>query len=239
MNPYDAIGLAAGAPMTDQARIAAARMVQSQLMARGIRDPAVLDAMRAVPRHKFVPTATIERAYSDHALPTTEGQTISQPYIVAHMTELLEVRPGMTVLEVGTGSGYQTAILARLGARVVTIERSDELARSAGNVLEDVCPDEPGGPEGPGSAITMVVADGTLGYPDKSPYDRILVTAAAPHVPEAYKTQLADPGRLVIPLGDRYSQRLTVIERNGDQLTQTDDITCRFVLLVGKDGWGD
>jgi len=226
--------------MTDQARTAATRMVKSQLVARGIRDPAVLDAMQSVPRHRFIPNVTIEQAYSDHALPLDHGQTISQPYIVARMTELLQVRPGMNVLEVGTGSGYQTAILAKLGARVVTIERSDELAQRARNVLEDIFPDGSSRVPGePGAGITMVIADGTLGYPDKSPYDRILVTAAAPYVPEAYTQQLADPGRLVIPLGDRDSQTMAVIERRGDHFTQTDDISCRFVPLLGKDGWGE
>ncbi len=216
--------------MNDQAKSAARRMVQTQLLARNISDPAVLGVMEAIPRHLFIPEATIEQAYSDHALPTAGGQTISQPYIVARMTELLAVRPGQRVLEVGTGSGYQTAILARLGAHIVTIERSPELAGLAEAVLAEVCP---------GAAIQMVVADGTLGYPDKAPYDRILVTAAAPHIPKAHKHQLADPGRLVIPLGDRHSQTLTVIDRQGEKFAVADDIACRFVPLVGEDGWGE
>lgn len=215
--------------MIDQARIAADRMVNSQLTARGVRDIAVLEAMRIVPRHLFVPEVTIQRAYSDHALTLTAGQTISQPYIVAHMTELLEVQPGMTVLEVGTGSGYQTAILSHLGAKVVTIERSAELLDRAKTILAEVCH---------GSLIRMLLADGTLGYPQDAPYDRILVTAAAPHVPAAYRQQLADPGRLVIPLGDRDGQTITVIDRMGADFIQTDDIACRFVPLVGEDGWG-
>lgn len=214
--------------MTDPARIAADRMVSSQLIARGVSDPAVLEAMRTVPRHRFVPEVTIERAYSDHALPLAGGQTISQPYIVAKMTELLRVRPGMKVLEVGTGSGYQTAILNRLGAQVVTIERSPELTDRARTALAQACP---------GADIRIILADGTLGHTQGAPFDRILVTAAAPHVPQAYKTQLADPGRIVIPLGDRHSQTLAVIERQGDQFTQTDDIACRFVPLMGEDGW--
>jgi len=215
--------------MDTEAKIAADRMVRSQLIARGVRDPAVLQAMRAVPRHRFVPQVSIQRAYSDHALALDYGQTISQPYIVAHMTELLEVRPGMSVLEIGTGSGYQTAILAHLGARVVTIERSVELHDRARAVLAEVCN---------GGAIRMFLADGTLGCPDAAPYDRILVTAAAPGVPDACRQQLADPGRLVIPLGERDSQILTVIERHGNHFTQTQNIACRFVPLVGEDGWG-
>lgn len=207
---------------------AAERMVSTQLVERGIKHPAVLDAMRAVPRHLFVPDVSIEKAYSDHALPTTGGQTISQPYIVARMTELLCVQPGMKVLEIGTGSGYQTAILARMGASVVTIEHSPELMDRARQVLAEVCP---------GMDIRMLLTDGTLGDPEGAPFDRILVTAAAPHVPGAYLQQLADPGRIVIPLGDRHGQTLTVIDRQADQFTHTDDIACRFVPLVGEDGW--
>lgn len=213
-----------------QAIEAAARMVRSQLESRGIHSPAVLDAMRCIPRHLFVPDVSIERAYGDHALPTTAGQTISQPYIVARMTLLLSVQPGMKVLEVGTGSGYQTAILAHMGAEVVTVERCPELLERARVTLAEVFP-------GPFGAIQLVLADGTLGWPDEAPYDRILVTAAAPRVPKAYEQQLADPGRIVIPLGDRYTQTLTVIDRQADHFTSTCDIGCRFVPLLGTDGW--
>ena len=230
-------------------------MVRSQIETRNIHSRAVLDAMRSVPRHLFVPEVSIERAYSDHALPTAAGQTISQPYIVARMTELLSVQPGMKILEIGTGSGYQTAILAHMGARIVTIERSPELHELARTTLAEVCPgtlipktpgETPGGTPGgtpgageiPGAgAIRLVLNDGTLGYPDDAPYDRILVTAAAPNVPNAYEAQLTDPGRIVIPLGDRYTQMLTVIDRQGDQFSATDDVACRFVPLIGKDGW--
>lgn len=218
-----------------EAMTASERMVSTQLVARGIQSPAVLDAMRAVPRHLFVPDVSIDRAYSDHALPTAGGQTISQPYVVARMTELLSLQPGMKVLEVGTGSGYQTAILAHMGVSVVTIERSPELMDRARQVLAEVCPGIPGA--GAGADIRMLLADGTLGDPQGAPFDRILVAAAAPHVPNAYRQQLADPGRIVIPLGDRHSQTLTMIDRRGDQFTHTDDIACRFVPLVGEDGW--
>ncbi len=210
-------------------KAAVEQMVQNQLEARGIRSTAVLNAMRSVPRHLFVPDVSIRKAYGDHALPTTAGQTISQPYIVALMSELLDVQPGMKVLEIGTGSGYQTAILVSMGATVVTIERYPELMDHAKAILAKVCPAAP---------IRMLLADGTLGYPADAPYDRILVTAAAPHVPAAYKDQLADPGRIVIPLGDRYTQMLTVIERRQGMLLETDSVPCRFVPLVGADGWG-
>ncbi len=210
-------------------KAAVEQMVQNQLEARGIRSTAVLNAMRSVPRHLFVPDVSIRKAYGDHALPTTAGQTISQPYIVALMSELLDVQPGMKVLEIGTGSGYQTAILVSMGATVITIERYPELMDHAKAILAEVCPAAP---------IRMLLADGTLGYPADAPYDRILVTAAAPHVPAAYKDQLADLGRIVIPLGDRYTQMLTVIERRQGMLLETDSVPCRFVPLVGEDGWG-
>lgn len=203
-------------------------MVRSQLESRGIRSPAVLDAMRSVPRHRFVSGLSIERSYSDHALPTADGQTISQPYIVARMTELLDVKPGMKVLEVGTGSGYQTAILDHMGAEIVTIERSPELHEFARATLAEVCPMAP---------IRLLLNDGTLGYPNDAPYDRILVTAAAPRTPKAYKSQLADPGRLIIPLGDRHTQTLNIIDRQDNHFITTHDIDCRFVPLVGRDAW--
>jgi protein-L-isoaspartate(D-aspartate) O-methyltransferase len=204
------------------------QMVKAQLEARGIRCPAVLDAMGSIPRHVFVPHATIEDAYADHALPTIEGQTISQPYMVARMTELLDVRPGMKVLEIGTGSGYQTAILAHMGTEVVSLETHTELLEQAKQTLAEVCPLAP---------IELVLADGTLGCPDEAPFDRILVTAGAPNVPRALEQQLADPGRIVIPLGDRHTQILTAIDRRGSAFVAFDDLPCRFVPLVGRDGW--
>lgn len=213
-------------------------MVEHDLRRRGVRDPRVLEAMRRVPRHRFVPGMPVERAYADRALPTAEGQTISQPYIVARMTELLHVDPGVRVLEIGTGSGYQAAVLATLGARVVSVERSPALAERARQVLADVLGEIEAVEDGD-AAVRVVVGDGTLGWPEGAPYDRIMVTAAAPSVPEAYREQLADPGLIVIPLGDREQQYLTVIQRREGQFVQTRDTGCRFVPLVGEAGWGE
>jgi len=204
------------------------KMVQAQLEARGIRDAGVLNAMRTIPRHRFVPDLSPDLAYADRALPTINGQTISQPYIVARMTELLDARPGMKVLEVGTGSGYQTAILARLGLDVVSVERDADLMSRARAVLNELCPLAP---------IELCCTDGSLGLPDEAPFDRILVTAAAPKLPGAYEQQLADPGRIVIPLGDRDAQTLTVIDHKAGRFTIHEDLACRFVPLVGRDGW--
>ncbi|MFW6059657.1 MAG: protein-L-isoaspartate(D-aspartate) O-methyltransferase [Phycisphaeraceae bacterium] len=222
--------------MSDSATAAcelAADMVQHQLRRRGIEDPGVLEAMRRVPRHHFVPDLDLRQAYSDRALPTAEGQTISQPYIVAKMTELLAPQPGDRVLEVGTGSGYQTAILAALAGEVVTIERHPRLVEHARQRLRTLTL--------PGqltlAPIQIVVGDGTLGHPPRAPYNRILVTAGAPALPPALGEQLAEGGRLVLPLGDREGQQLTIVDRRGDQLEQTEDIPCRFVPLVGRQGW--
>jgi protein-L-isoaspartate(D-aspartate) O-methyltransferase len=207
---------------------AAERMVRTQLRPRGIRDPRVLDAMRHTPRHRFVPGVSGRIAYSDQALPTRDGQTISQPFVVAHMTQLLDVQPGVKLLEVGTGSGYQTAILAALGARVTSLERNPFLADAARRLLAELHPD---------ADLSLHVGDGTLGWPADAPYDRILVTAAAPSLPLALEEQLAPGGRLVIPLGDRGRQALMVFERVGDELERRQDLDCRFVPLVGADGW--
>ena len=207
---------------------AAARMVQTQLHRRGIVDQRVLEAMTSVPRHHFVPEVDIEAAYSDRALPTAEGQTISQPYIVAKMTEMLQPQPDSRVLEVGTGSGYQTAVLALLAKEIVTIERFAGLAERAREAIASL---------GLAGKITFVVGDGTLGHPPKAPYDGILVTAAAPTVPAALRDQLAEGGRLVLPLGEREGQHLYVIRREGEHFTQTQDLSCRFVPLVGEQGW--
>lgn len=211
-----------------QARAASANMVAQQLRPRGIHDPAVLRAMAQVPRHLFVPRASVEDAYGDHALPTAEGQTISQPYMVALMTQLLQVEAGARVLEIGTGSGYQAAILAHLGARVVSVERSRWLGHDAQRVLERL---------GFDANIVFVVGDGTLGYPPGAPYDRIIVTAGAPYLPQALADQLGPRGRIVIPVGDRDEQQLMVYIREGDKFREEGSVACRFVPLIGKDGW--
>lgn len=208
----------------------ARQMVDEQLIARGIADERVLAAMAAVPRHRFVPTLHPFDAYADRAQPTTGGQTISQPYIVARMTELLRVKPGDRVLEIGTGSGYQTAILAWLGAKVVTIERMAGLSDFARGVLRELGLDQ---------RVTCAVGDGTLGWPAAAPYDGILVTAAAPHVPQACRQQLAAGGRIVIPVGDRNEQQLLVVWRDDQTWRQQSALACRFVPLIGADGWQD
>jgi protein-L-isoaspartate(D-aspartate) O-methyltransferase len=209
---------------------ARAAMVAQQLERRGIRDRRVLAAMAAIPREAFVPDSPESVAYDDRALPIDEGQTISQPYIVARMTELLEVEPGDRVLEVGTGSGYQAALLARLDARVVTIERHETLARGAADRLKAL------GIEG----VEVRVGDGSLGDPGGAPWDGIIVTAAAPEVPGALRDQLAVGGRLVIPVGPRYEQDLVVVERRSEtEWRERSDGAVVFVPLVGEAGWRD
>lgn len=202
-------------------------MVKHQIAARGVKDPRVLDAMSRVPRHLFVPENLAERAYDDSPLPIGEGQTISQPYMVAWMTELLEVGAGDRVLEIGTGSGYQAAILCELVAEVISIEKYPDLAREAGERLHSL---------GYGN-IAIHVGDGTLGWPQRAPYDGIIVTAGAPSVPQPLLEQLADGGRLVIPVGPSGMQMLNLIRRNGNDYQASEEGTCVFVPLVGKLGW--
>jgi protein-L-isoaspartate(D-aspartate) O-methyltransferase len=203
------------------------RMVEEQLVRRGLTDARVLDALRKVPRHLFVEEALRERAYGDHPLPIGEEQTISQPYIVALMTQLLELSDRDKVLEIGTGSGYQTAVLAELARRVCSIERLPRLAERARALLEQL-----------GYANVWVrVGSGTLGWPDEAPFDRILVTAGGPSVPPPLFQQLAEGGRLVLPLGDPVNQTLTVVEKvRGEMKTQVHG-ECKFVKLVGKYAW--
>jgi len=202
-------------------------MVERQLEARGIKDPRVLDAMRAVPRHLFVLPGFEERAYDDTPLAIKEGQTISQPYIVAWMTELLRLGGDEVVLEVGTGSGYQAAVLARLASRVYTIERIASLARSAGERLERLGV----------TNVEVVVGDGTRGLPEHAPYDAIMVTAGAPAVPPLLFEQLAEDGRLVIPVGSSTLQTLTLVEKRGGEAVTRSEGSCVFVPLLGRDGW--
>lgn len=203
------------------------RMVEEQLVRRGITDERVLNAMRKLPRHRFVEEALRDRAYGDHPLPIGENQTISQPYIVAAMTQLLKLEGHEKVLEIGTGSGYQTAVLAELARRVCSIERLPGLAARARRILEEL---------GYTNAVVKT-ADGTYGWPDEAPFDRILVTAGAPAVPAPLFQQLAEGGRLVVPIGDAHSQTLYLVEKVEGQMRTSIDCGCVFVKLVGKYGW--
>ena len=203
------------------------KMVREQIERRGVRDPQVLDAMRKVPRHLFVPEDQRRWAYSDGALPLALGQTISQPYIVALMTELLHLQGGETVLEIGTGSGYQAAVLAQIAGQVHTVERLPELAARARGLLASL------GIEN----VTVHVGDGTLGLPEFAPYQGILVTAAAPKTPSALLAQLDEGARLVIPVGGRRSQSIEIWQKQGERYTREAHIPVAFVPLIGEDGW--
>lgn len=205
------------------------KMVDHQIASKGIHDERVLEAMRKVPRHRFVPMDARTYAYVDSPVRIGSGQTISQPFIVALMTELLDVQPGQRVLDVGTGSGYQAAILGELGAQVYSIERHPGLAESAREVLEELGYKN----------VQVFVGDGTRGYAPAAPYDRIIVAAAAPAVPQALLDQLAHGGRLVLPVGPRYSQHLEVWERDDDQFKRSTNIPVVFVPLIGEEGWED
>jgi protein-L-isoaspartate(D-aspartate) O-methyltransferase len=204
-------------------------MVAEQLRRRGIRDERVLAVMAALPREAFVPGTSDAVAYDDRALPIESGQTISQPYVVARMTELLEVQAGDRILEVGTGSGYQAAVLACLGAAVRSFERFEELAASAREHLASQ------GIEG----VEVLVGDGSGGDPSGAPWDGIIVTAAAPEIPDPLREQLGVGGRLVIPVGPRHLQSLIVVERRGEtEWREWSDGAVVFVPLVGEGGWG-
>jgi protein-L-isoaspartate(D-aspartate) O-methyltransferase len=203
-------------------------MVAQQLRRRGIRDERVLEAMATTPREAFVPGVPTSLAYDDRALPIDAGQTISQPYMVARMTELLALEPGDRILEVGTGSGYQAAVLARLGARVTTIERHADLAEAARERLRSLGID----------GVDVRFGDGSRGDSEGAPWDGIVVTAAAPAIPHALREQLAVGARLVIPVGPRYQQDLLVIERKGpNDWDEWSDGAVVFVPLVGAGGW--
>jgi protein-L-isoaspartate(D-aspartate) O-methyltransferase len=204
------------------------RMVVEQLEARGLRDKRVLDAMRRVPRHLFVPPSVVSSAYEDRALPIGDGQTISQPYMVAVMTRavIADRLPGR-VLEIGTGSGYQAAVLSLVAREVFSIERLPAIAASARERLQRL-----------GYLnVEVVEGDGTSGLPQRAPSDGIIVTAGAPHVPEPLKAQLEDGGRLVIPIGSQLHQALTLITKVQGRYEQLDGEPCVFVPLVGQEGW--
>jgi len=202
-------------------------MVDTQLVPRGIADEGVLDAMREVPRHLFVGPGMEDSAYGDHALPIGEGQTISQPFMVALMTQELRLTGTEKVLEIGTGSGYQTAVLARLADRVFSVERIGSLAARARETLD-----------GLGVAnVAIRAADGTIGWNEYEPFDRIIVTAGAPDVPPSLLEQLADPGVLVIPVGTQGFQELQVIEKTDGAIATRTAGGCVFVPLLGREGW--
>lgn len=203
------------------------RMVNEQLIQRGIHDERVLRAMGKVPRHLFVEEALQDRAYEDYPLPIGEGQTISQPYMVAIMTQLLKVDPEDRILEIGTGSGYQTAILAELTYQVFSIERIPSLAAKAWKILDHL----------KYYNVRIKVGDGTLGWKEHAPYNGIIVTASSPEIPEPLVSQLAKGGRLVIPVGDKVSQRLKVLTKKDESLETRNVCQCTFVKLLGKYGW--
>ena len=203
------------------------RMVEEQIAFRGVRNPRVLAVMGKVPRHEFMPEALRVQAYGDHAMPIGEGQTISQPYIVALMTELLDLQGNERVLEIGTGSGYQAAVLAELCQKVFTVERVKKLADRARAALDRLGYRN----------VAMKVFDGTYGWKEMAPFDAIIVTAASPDVPAALVEQLREGGRLVIPVGERYSQELIRIVKTATGTTRTSSIPCVFVPLIGNHGW--
>jgi protein-L-isoaspartate(D-aspartate) O-methyltransferase len=204
-------------------------MVSTQIETRGVKDARVLAAMRKVPRHLFVQEALWERAYEDHPLPIGEGQTISQPYMVAVMTEALKLKGKEKMLEIGTGSGYQTSVLAELCEQVFTIERIDALTKMARTNLDRL-------------GYTNVVfrtGDGTIGWQDQAPFDGILVTAGSPAVPKYLFEQLAEKGRMVVPIGGMHGQELVMVRKKEGQPVKTRYFGCVFVPLIGKDGWKD
>ncbi|RLC27148.1 MAG: protein-L-isoaspartate O-methyltransferase [Deltaproteobacteria bacterium] len=210
-------------------RLAREKMVKSQLIPRGIKDPGVLQAMARIPRDRFVEEALAGEAYNDHPLPIGNKQTISQPYIVALMTEALELTGKEKTLEIGTGSGYQTAILAELSRKVYTVERIRALMVKARRILQELGY----------TNILFKAFDGTLGWKEYEPYDAIIVTAGSPRIPEPLLDQLANGGRMIIPVGNRYSQELIRLTKKNGQYVEDNLGGCRFVDLVGVHGWND
>tara|TARA_B110000467_G_C18270863_1_gene452258 strand:- start:567 stop:1244 length:678 start_codon:yes stop_codon:yes gene_type:complete len=205
------------------------KMVERHLSERGVKNLRVLEAMSRVPRHLFVPTALQHRAYGDHALPIGENQTISQPYMVGLMSELIGISETDKVLEIGTGSGYQTAVLAELAEQVFTIERIKNIAQASQKLLDRLNYRN----------IVYKIFDGTNGWRDQAPFDAILITAGVQKVPPPLIDQLGDGGRLVIPIGNLENQQLTVLTKRGDQIESKLVADCKFVKLIGKFGWAD
>ena len=204
------------------------KMVETQLIPRGIKDKKVIEAFLIVPREKFVSENLKEFAYDDTPLPIGEGQTISQPYIVALMTELLQLKGGEKVLEIGTGSGYQSAILSEIGCDVYSVERIPSLATRAGKILQQL-----------GYIVKIKIGDGTLGWEEYAPYDGIIVTAAGPKTPQSLLTQLKEGGRIVMPVGDMYLQELIRITKVKGKFIKENFGGCQFVPLKGKEGWNE
>jgi len=204
-------------------------MVTDQIMRRGVVTPRVIEAFRKVPRHLFVPEEFQSHSYNDHPLPIGEGQTISQPYMVALMTDILNLSEEEKVLEIGTGSGYQAAILAELGKEVYTIERHRILAERAEKLLKELNYEN----------VKVLVADGTMGWKEFAPYQKIIVTASAPDVPQPLLEQLDEMGRLVIPIGGRWSQDLTLVIKRKDKMITKSICGCVFVPLIGEYGYSD
>ena len=211
----------------DQYGTGRVRMVQEQLLTRDIVDERTLEAMSEVPRHLFVDDAMRGRAYGDHPLPIGAGQTISQPYIVAFMTQALQLKGEEKVLEIGTGSGYQAAILSRMCEKVYTVERINSLLAAARRIFDKLRYYN----------IRSKLDDGTLGWPEYGPYNAIIVTAGGPTIPQPLIDQLADPGRLIIPVGDQHEQVLQLLEKIAGQVIITNLVGVRFVDLVGEYGW--
>jgi len=202
-------------------------MVRDQIKSRGIKDVNVISAMLKVEREKFLPQSLMSSAYSDCPLPIGCGQTISQPFMVALMSECLKIEMNDSILEIGTGSGYQTAVLRELASKVYTVERHSELLKRAENILKSLGYNN----------IYFKLGDGTLGWDEFAPYDKIIVTASSPSIPQDLFRQLKEGGRLVIPVGGRYHQALQMVIKKGKNMIKKDVCGCFFVPLVGKEGW--
>ena len=211
----------------DTLKVKKKSMIDTQLKSRGISSSEVLRAMSVVPREKFVSSEYIEAAYNDGPLSIGSGQTISQPYMVAMMTEALMLRKNDKVLEIGTGSGYQAAVLQEIASHIYSVERISSLAENAKKLLGSLGY----------SDIKIKVEDGTLGWPEEAPFDAIIVTSGSPSVPETLMSQLSDGGRMIIPVGSRNHQRIIRIIRSGDNYSKEEMLSCIFVPLIGKYGW--